>query len=145
MREAIASIGKRIVGAGLFAAVAGWLPAAAAAGMPLLNCTFASHGEDRQLSFVAAADPYQAPLVAINEHFLFRAEVVGDGERIAYVKLQSYYPLRGKRVLLHQARYLAPLPGDGSDPAALSGEQRVYSPDLERELIYGCALREARS
>jgi hypothetical protein len=146
VREAIGSIKAGIAGAGLLVlSIAGCLPAAAAAAKPFLTCSFSSLGEDRQLSFHAAADPYQAPLVSINDHFMFRAVIVGDGNRLLYVKLHTYYPLGDKRILLHQARYLSPVVGDGADPAALTGEQRVYSPDLERELIYRCALREERS
>jgi len=43
-------------------------------------------------------------------------------------------------VLLHVAKYLPPFGQNQPSFAALTGVNYVYSPGLERELQYGCAL-----
>jgi hypothetical protein len=54
------------------------------------------------------------------------------------------YAVDGRRAtMLHQASYLAPVPGRGAAVTALTGRNQVYSPSLERELQYDCALRES--
>lgn len=127
-------------------ALAFLLPAIAIGGQsPVLFCSFHSLGEEKNLSFQVSDDPYQAPLVAINRHFSFKAVMVAGGAGVRYVKLYTYLPSRGKFVLLHQASYANPPVSDGSDPFALTGEQRLYSPSYERELLFGCALRENES
>jgi hypothetical protein len=45
-------------------------------------------------------------------------------------------------VLLHQATYLAPTVQADLRPDALTGTNTLYSPHMEREFQYGCALLE---
>jgi hypothetical protein len=84
------------------------------------------------------------PSIAINDLFRFKAVMVGDGERIDYIKLYTYYQARRQAVLLHEAKYLAPqaqAPA-GAGPAGLTGLVYLYSPLLGHEIRYSCALRE---
>ncbi|MDN5836161.1 MAG: hypothetical protein L0H12_02280, partial [Nitrosospira sp.] len=47
-------------------------------------------------------------------------------------------------VLLHEARYMPPFEPNQSSFAALTGVNYLYSPALEQELQYGCALLEVQ-
>lgn len=113
--------------------VAGVTDAAAA---PLLRCELTQAGETQSRDFPPVTDPYLVRAVDINGHFRFKAVVVGDDQRLDYVKLYTYYEGRRQPVLLHQATYPAPAAGP------LTGTQRLYSPRLERELQYRCAVVE---
>lgn len=121
---------------------------------PLLRCRIDQGGERRVLDAAPVADPYAVAAVDINGRFRFKAVVIGDAVRVDYVKLYVYFVGQRQPVLIHQATYLAPVAsaatvgartGDaGADTgwAALTGINRAYSPLLERELEYGCALLE---
>lgn len=106
----------------------------------VLRCAFHYMGDDKTLTFGITADPYRAPVIPVSRSFLFKAVVTGCDDGIASVGLYAYYLDRDKPILLQASRHVAPVVTDGSDPSALTGEQRLYSPNLERELIYGCAL-----
>ena len=129
------------------AALALTLAAAAApsAAAPQLRCHFHTAGDDIALDFPPTDDPYRAPTMAIGRHFKFKAVVIVRDGIVDHATLYTYYPDRGRTILLHTARHAAPSVTDGRDRSALTGEQRVYSPILERELVYGCALLEAAS
>jgi hypothetical protein len=123
----------------LLAALAASVEAAAA---PRLHCRIDQADTSQDLQFGVSSDPYTAPSIAIGERFRFKAVMVGDGQRVEYINLYTYYQTRGQAVLLHEAKYLAPQAQAGADPAALTGLVYLYSPSLGRELRYGCALRE---
>ena len=108
---------------------------------PLLRCQVTYAGATKILEFAPVADPYPVEAVDIYGRFRFKAVVVGDERHIDYVSLYTYYESTRQPVLLHQAKYVAPVASQA--PAALTGEQRVYSPDLEREFQYACAVYEA--
>ncbi|NTV11968.1 MAG: hypothetical protein HGA47_14550 [Zoogloea sp.] len=116
----------------------------ASAAAPQLHCQVSQGGDTWNLAFAPEADPYLVKAVDINGNFRFKAAVIGDGGRIDYVKIYTYYQTRRQAVLLHAARYPAPAVAPaGASPTALTGLQYVYSPRLGRELQYGCALVEA--
>ncbi len=126
-----------------------WLTPAAAA--PVLRCQIDQGGTTRVLDFTPVTDPYSVRAVDINGRFRFKAVVVGDARHIDYIKLYAYSQTRRQPVLLHVAKYLAPVavPQMLQTPqtpqasfAALTGHQYLYSPQRERELQYGCALIE---
>ena len=94
------------------------------------------------LDFIPTGDPYSVEAIDINGRFRFKAVVIGDAQHIEYIKLYVYSQTRRQPVLLHQAKYLAPVATPGSAPSALTGINYLYSPQLERELQYGCALLE---
>lgn len=116
----------------------------AVADSPNLRCQFDTAGEHLERDFGPTADPYTAPAIPIGRHFRFKAVVSARDGQVDWIALYTYYPDNGRTVLLHTARHAAPAITDGRDPFALTGEQRVYSPILERELVFGCALVEAR-
>ena len=121
------------------------LPALVSAS-PLLRCQVSYGGATRVLEFAPVADPYRVEAVDIDGRFRFKAVVVGDERRVDYVSLYSYYETERQSVLLHQAKYLAPVArassAENAAPAALTGQNYLYSPGLERELQYACALVE---
>ncbi len=122
---------------------AGLTPVAAA---PLLRCQIDQGGTTRMLEFAPVSDPYSVRAIDINGRFRFKAVVIGDARGVEYIKLYTYSQTRRQPVLLHVAKYMAPvaLPVSVPEPpfAALTGHQYLYSPQLERELQYGCALIE---
>jgi hypothetical protein len=126
--------------------LAGVLIAPAAFASPLLRCQIDQGGSTQVLEFAPVSDPYSVKAIDINGRFRFKAVVIGDERHIEYIKLYTYSQTRRQPVLLHVAKYLAPvalpvaLPSPA--PAALTGLNYVYSPQLERELQYGCALLE---
>ena len=137
------TIAKRLRhGIALLAAMAvGAWPAMAVAA-PRLRCQISQGGDVRQLEFAPASNPYSARAVDISEHFRFKAVVIGDDGGIDSIALYAYYRSPRQAVLLHQAKYLAPVPQRAPAPAALTGLHYLYAPGLERELQYGCALIE---
>jgi len=117
------------------------LPIASAAA-PRLRCEVDQGGTTQTVELAPVSDPYGVQGTDINGRFRFKAVLVGDADRIAYVALYTWY-LDGKRlVLLHEAKYQAPGARPDPPPAALTGRQYLYAPGLERELQYGCALAE---
>lgn len=125
----------------------GLVPPALAA--PVLRCEIRQGGDEKVLEFTPVQDPYRVPSVDINSHFRFKAVVIGNAGKIDYVKLYTYYQTDQKPVLLHQVKYLNPsmpppavFPSPGLAPDALTGTHTLYSPELGREIQYGCALLE---
>ncbi len=93
--------------------------------------------------FSPETSPYAAKAIDINNQFRFKAVLVGDARQIEYVKLYTYDFPKRQPVLLHEAKYMAPIASPISQPASLTGVNYVYSPRLERELQYECTLLEA--
>lgn len=115
------------------------LPATAA---PRLRCQVDQGGVTRVLELSPVADPYGVAAIPINDRFGFKAVLVGDAHRVAYVKIYVYALAPRQPVLLHLAKYLDPVPQPDPAASALTGLNFVYSPRLEQELQYGCALAE---
>lgn len=122
--------------------LAGGLFPTALLASPLLRCQIDQGGNTRVLDFIPVADPYSVAATDINGRFRFKAVVIGDTEHVEYIKLYVYSQTRRQPVLLHQAKYLAPVGSHGPAPSSLTGVNYVYSPQLERELQYGCVLLE---
>lgn len=109
---------------------------------PLLRCHIDQGGSTQVLDVSPVGDPYSVKAIDINGRFRFKAVVIGDARHVEYINLYVYSQTRRQPVLLHQAKYLAPVATPSAAPAALTGVNYVYSPQLERELQYGCALLE---
>jgi hypothetical protein len=109
---------------------------------PLLRCQIEQGGTSRVVDSMPVADPYSVKAIDINDRFRFKAVVIGDALRVEYIKIYVYAHTERQPMLLHQTSYLAPAPGPDAQPVALTGLNYVYSPGLERELQYGCALLE---
>ena len=126
----------------LIACLVGALFSAAPSAAPRLRCQLGQGGVVQVLDFMPVTDPYRVKSVDIRENFRFKAVVIGDEQKISYIKLYTYYHSRRQPVLLHEARYLAPVVQTDANPAALTGTNTLYSPNLEREFQYACALLE---
>ncbi|GAO36469.1 hypothetical protein SCT_1876 [Sulfuricella sp. T08] len=122
--------------------IVGLFPAATLA-TPLLRCKIDQGGSTQVLEFTPVNDPYTVKAIDINGRFRFKAVVVGDARQVEYIKLYTYDHPKRQPVLLHEAKYAAPVVQPNPLPAALTGVNYVYSPRLERELQYECALLEA--
>jgi hypothetical protein len=109
---------------------------------PLLRCQIDQGGNTRVLEFAPAISPYTAKAIDINGRFRFKAVVVGDARQIEYIKIYTYDFPKRQPVLLHEAKYIAPVASPVAQPASLTGVNFVYSPRLERELRYDCVLLE---
>jgi len=118
------------------------LSSANAFASPLLRCTIDQGGSTKVLEFAPEREPYTAKAIDINDQFRFKAVVVGDARQIEYVKIYTYDFPKRQPVLLHEAKYMAPVAHPISQPASLTGVNYVYSPRLERELQYECTLLE---
>lgn len=112
---------------------------------PLLRCQIDQGGVAQVLDFIPVGDPYSVKAIDINDRFRFKAVVIGDTRHVEYIKLYVYSQTKRQPMLLHQATYLAPVGSHDPVPYSLTGMNHVYSPRLERELQYGCALLEQTS
>ena len=109
---------------------------------PLLRCQIAQSGETQIHDFPTVSDPYSVKAIDINGRFRFKAVVIGDARKVAYIKLYIYDHAVPQPMLLHEAKYLAPVPLSDASPDALTGVNDVYSLPMQRNLQYGCALLE---
>lgn len=123
----------------IVALLAATLPATAA---PRLRCELEQGGETQVREFAPVTDPYGVASIAVRDHFRFKAVVIGDAQRVEYIKLYTYYVTERRSVLLHAIRYESPVAQVAPAPSALTGRNFLYAPGLEREFRYGCALIE---
>lgn len=118
---------------------------AASIAAPRLDCEINQGGRSETLHFGPTTSPYEVKAVSINERFSFKAVMIEQGDKIDYISLYVYYlPPRGP-ILLQQAKYLAPVARPRAEATSLTGRQYLYSPRLERELQYECALVEVEA
>lgn len=126
----------------VFAAIT-LMPEAAFAA-PLLRCKIEQSGATFVVESSPGLDPYGVAAVAINKNFRFKAVVIGNQEKVDYVKIYAYDMGKRQAILLHEAKYLAPLMQTAQAaelaPFQLTGMHYLYSPDLNREMQYGCSL-----
>lgn len=66
--------------------------------------------------------------------------MLGNERRIEYIKIYTYYQEQHWVMLLHETKYVSPFTQSPSSFAGLTGVNYLYSPGLEHELQYGCAL-----
>lgn len=114
---------------------------------PLLRCKIEQSGATFLVESSPRLDPYGVAAVAINKNFRFKAVVIGNQEKVDYVKIYAYDMGKRQAILLHEAKYLAPLAQTAQAaelaPFQLTGMHYLYSPDLNREMQYGCSLIES--
>lgn len=113
-----------------------------ASASPRLRCHLIQGDTAQVQDFAPVLDPYSVKAVDLNGSFRFKAVVIGDERKIDYIKLYAYYQSKRQAVLLHVAKYLAPVVDAAAGSAALTGTNTFYSPDLGREFQYRCALIE---
>lgn len=131
---------KLLAGMAIFLAM--WSQSTASAASPLLRCEISQGGEAYIVDFLPRTDPYTVEAKNINGKFRFKAIVLGNEKLVESVKIYTYYQEQHQMVLLHEARYMPPFSQSPSSSVALTGVNYLYSPRLEEELQYGCALLE---
>ena len=109
---------------------------------PVLRCQLGYGGAIRVVDFLPVSNPYRVEAVDVDERFRFKAVVIGNERQLDRVSLYAYYHAEQQAVLLHQATYQAPAAQVAPAPNQLTGMNYLYSPDLERELQYACAVYE---
>ena len=113
----------------------------AAFAAPLLRCKIEQSGTTFLVEASPRLDPYGVAAVAINKSFRFKVVVIGREQKIDYIKIYTYYQGDRQAILLHAVKYLAPVAQSAELPAfQLTGTNYLYSPNLNRELQYGCSL-----
>ncbi|WP_422903059.1 hypothetical protein [Propionivibrio sp.] len=124
--------------------LSGMLFPAVASASPRLRCQLTQGDMVQVVDVTPVQNPYAATAVDLKGNFRFKAVVIGDEQKIDYIKLYTYYQSKRQAVLLHEANYLAPVAHPAQSPAALTGMNYLYSPDLGREFKYACALLEVK-
>jgi hypothetical protein len=122
--------------------VAIWLPATVFAAPPLLRCEINQGGESYIAEFFPTSDPYTVVAKDIGERFRLKVVMMQKEQLIEYIKIYTYYQEQHPPVLLHVAKYIPPFRQNQPSFAGLTGVHFIYSPGLERELQYGCALSD---
>ena len=107
----------------------------------VLHCKIEQSGATFLVEASPRLDPYGVAAVAINKSFRFKAVMIGNEKKIDYIKIYTYYQGDRQAILLHAVKYLAPVAQTAELPAfQLTGTNYLYSPNLNRELQYGCSL-----
>jgi hypothetical protein len=109
---------------------------------PALKCRMLQGDSTVVSEAVPTRDPYTYVPVDIRNRFRINAVLVGDNQRVEYVKISAYYYRRGLPYLAHMAHYLSPTVQSGEDDPPLTGLQRVYAPPYGFEMQYSCVLFE---
>lgn len=121
-----------------------------------LHCEVGYAGDTQTVKAQPVSDPYPVESVDIGGRFRFKAVMVGTGQRVAYIKLYSYFVGPQQPVLIHLAKYLPPFNTPLATPSAtdpterdprgthLTGTQYLYAGPAERELQYQCFLQNAQ-
>jgi hypothetical protein len=109
-----------------------------AAAQPLLRCEVTYAGATQVLQTGVVASAYEVAAVDIAGRFAFKPVMVGQGDRVAYIKLYVYRATDGDPVLVQQGKYLPPWPAGAAQ--SLTGAQFIYAGPLQRELQYACRL-----
>ena len=120
--------------------MAGLLEAHTALASPSLRCELTYAGTTQLVQATPVADPYPVASVDIGGRFWFKPVMVGEGDRLDYVKLYTYLATHKQPLLLQEAIYRPPFQS-GESPHALTGEQHLYGGPVERELTYSCTLQ----
>lgn len=120
-----------------------FIPEAAFAA-PLLRCKIEQSGMTFMVDASPRLDPYGVAAVVINKNFRFKAVMIGNQEKIDYIKIYAYYQGKRQAILMHESKFLAPsIQSAQIAPFQLTGMNYLYSPHLNRELHYGCSLIES--
>ena len=117
-----------------------WLPSTVYAAPQLLRCEINQGGESYIAEFFPTSDPYTVVAKDIGERFRLKVVMMQKEQLIEYIKIYTYYQEQHPPVLLHVAKYIPPFRQNQPSFAGLTGVNFIYSPGLNRELQYGCAL-----
>lgn len=112
----------------------------AACAAPLLRCDVTYAGSTHVVETTPVVDPYPVAASDMGGRFWFKPVMVGQGNRVDYVKLYAYLDTRKQPLLIHEAIHLPPFQA-GDAPYPLTGTHHLYAGPVERELIYSCTLQ----
>ncbi|MBS1210354.1 MAG: hypothetical protein H6R19_2752 [Proteobacteria bacterium] len=106
---------------------------------PTLRCHYTYGGETHTVSQAqhSVAAGYAITPTPIGSYLLFRPLFEADT-----VKLYTYVDHPDGPVLLHQARYPYPAATRSRSRYGFTGEQRVYEPVRDSELVYWCEIAQ---
>lgn len=120
----------------MLAACAVSLPALAA---PSVLCHYTYGGETQTLRVAPVSSPYTVPAIQVGSYFLLRVVFQTEPAEFAAVKVYAYAAKDEGPAIIHQASYAYPVAG-GASRFGFTGEQRVYEPVRDGELIYWCEM-----
>ena len=106
---------------------------------PLLRCQVTYAGTTHTVDARPVADPYPVASSDIGGRFLFKPVMVGNAQRIDYIKLYAYLDTNRHPVLIQQATYRPPFKRS-TKPYLLTGVQHLYAGPVEKALMYSCTL-----
>lgn len=107
---------------------------------PRLHCDVTYAGRTHVVEAMPVIDPYSVASVDISGRFRFKAVMLGNTTRLAYINLYAYFVTEGEQArLIHESKYL-PTDEWKFASVALTGMQHLYAGPLERELMYSCTL-----
>lgn len=124
---------------GLCLGLLGFVVSLQACAVPLLRCQVTYAGATQTVDARPVADPYTVQSTEIGGRFLFKPVMVGNAQRIDYIKLYAYLDASRQPVLIQEAKYFPPFKRSAK-PYLLTGVQHLYGGPVERELIYSCTL-----
>ena len=97
-----------------------------------INCEVDYGNQLQQMVVAPGNDPYEMQQLDPGGGFRFSAQYLLPASKL---KTYVYQESKARMVLIHAAEY--PLPDCHAD-APVTGLNRVYSPQLERELLFRC-------
>jgi hypothetical protein len=98
-----------------------------------VECDILADAQSRTLVIRQSGDPYETTSVEFENGFRFSAQVVGSPSRL---KTFTYFDSRDRHVLIHTDSRSIGL----EDSGRAMGENRIYSPRLELELLNSCRV-----
>lgn len=102
-------------------------------------CHLTYGGATQQIETRPTASAYTVKPVAIGSYFLFRVVFRDQPADLAGIKLYTYANRDEGPAILHQASY--PYPLDNAASGGFTGENRIYEPLRDGELLYWCELK----
>ena len=114
-----------------------WFGSAQALEHAQVVCEVRTMGKTYWVDANPTLDRYHVAATPVSKRFRFRLLVSGTEQRIDSIKIDVQATTERQPILVHQATLLPPF---APVPALLNGENRVYSPEYERELWYRCQL-----
>lgn len=112
-----------------------------------LHCRFHYATMSRIINFKASANPYQQSSVDLFERFRFKSYLQANKNALEQINLYVYYYPNGKTapILLSETKYKIAHEQITAKHSSLTGEQHIYTPEKQRELIYQCNIIERQS
>ncbi len=119
------------------------LALAAPSSATVLRCQVRYASETILVEARAVSDPYTVAAKDIGGRFRFKAVMVGTPQKVDHIALYAYdMELPGAPLLIHEVVHQPPFADQAALPG-LTGWNHVYSAQLGREMVYGCALDQA--